>query len=141
MFYAWNFNTDHTQCMLTLPKVIAVCWAAMFVPFLAFLKPSIPALCSDSTLSPFVKVIIVLLGLDFILTMCNSLYGTPLKSRFGVSASGNRCSLKHNKHKGHFLHKQKRLQRKIIKYIFKWHTTVVKIFLSTQPRQYRLKFI
>lgn len=57
---------------------IAVAWAAMFVPFLVFLNPSIPQLLKICG-SPFelVRVIIVLLGDVFICTMGISLKGTP----------------------------------------------------------------
>lgn len=68
---------------------IAVACAAMFVPFLVFLKPSTPherMICVIPLLS--VILIIVLLGLVLMLTIGNSLKGIPKNSVVGVEASG-----------------------------------------------------
>lgn len=79
---------------LTPAIEMAVACAAIFVPFLVFLKPSMP---QDRIMFglplPSHTVMIVLLGDTRILQIGVSLKGTPSKRRFGVSSSGKRLGL------------------------------------------------
>lgn len=79
---------------LTPAIEMAVACAAIFVPFLVFLKPSMP---QDRIMFglPLLShtVMIVLLGDTRILQIGVSLKGTPSKRRFGVSSSGKRLGL------------------------------------------------
>lgn len=70
--------------------LIAVVCAAILVPFLAFLKPSMPHdLISLTVPAESVSVNIVLLWLTRILQIGRDLKGTPLKSWFSESCVGN----------------------------------------------------
>lgn len=85
----------HLKDNITPAIVIAVACAAIFVPFLVFLKPSMP---QDRMILglplPSHTVMIVLFGETRILQMGVSLKGTPSNKRFGVSSSGKRLGLK-----------------------------------------------
>lgn len=70
-------------------SVMAVAWAAMFVPSLVFLNPSLPQLWTVLTIPlPSQREMMVLFGDDFILQMGRSAYLIPLKSLLGVFTSG-----------------------------------------------------
>lgn len=100
--------------------VIAVAWAAIFVPFLVFLNPSMPQLLiiwADPI--PSVKLMMVLFLDDRMLTMGRSLNGTPWNNVVGVFSSGkmffflqnNKILVWFNVIFTHFLTSQKSIDR------------------------------
>lgn len=78
----------------TVPTEIAVAWAAIFVPFLVFLNPSMPQ-DRNNLGTPVESVMLIMVLFLVTLTLHTGIIrnGSPLISNSGVAASGNTFAL------------------------------------------------